>query len=224
VEQSGPAHRHSSKWWLRLLTGPRRSSRFLRGLRTGGLPFAVLFLANGGSVRSAPAIPKHKSLTRLHLTTSTNMLYLLCSFAEEKGSTPLPPQPARLRECVPVLRSFPLAFNFESLTSNSSLSESPDQSHSIALTLPLFSCSYALFCAVQNGIPNLFYAFRTLCAKHGGGVPGAPQTCHPELAEGSAFSRPGACALLTTHYPLRTSTSPRNRAQERIVARRSHEK
>jgi hypothetical protein len=45
---------------------------------------------------------------------------------------------------------------------------SPYQYQSMDLTLPLFSYSYALFCNTQNAIPNLLYAFRTLCAKDPG--------------------------------------------------------
>ena len=45
---------------------------------------------------------------------------------------------------------------------------SPHQCHSMGLTFPLFSYSYALFRTAQNAIPNPFNAFRTLCKKHPG--------------------------------------------------------
>ena len=45
---------------------------------------------------------------------------------------------------------------------------SPHQYHSMGLTLPLFSYSYALFCSGENAISILFSIFRTLWQKHPG--------------------------------------------------------
>ena len=44
----------------------------------------------------------------------------------------------------------------------------PHRCHSASLSRPLFSYSYALFCAAQNAISHLFIPLRTLCAKHPG--------------------------------------------------------
>jgi hypothetical protein len=50
--------------------------------------------------------------------------------------------------------------------------KSAHQYHFMRLTLPLFSYSYALFCAAQNPNSFRFIFFRTLCAKHPGwGIP-----------------------------------------------------
>jgi hypothetical protein len=46
--------------------------------------------------------------------------------------------------------------------------ESPHQYHSIGLTFPLFSYSYALFCTMQYSNSFSFNSFRTLCPKHPG--------------------------------------------------------
>jgi hypothetical protein len=52
------------------------------------------------------------------------------------------------------------------------LGESPHQYHSMGLTLPLFSYSYALFCTMENPNSLRFISFRTRCTKHpGGGIP-----------------------------------------------------
>jgi len=58
--------------------------------------------------------------------------------------------------------------NFQSI--NGPFSKSGHQSHFMRLTLPLFSYSYALFCTAQNPNSFRFICFRTLCAKHRGGV------------------------------------------------------
>ncbi len=44
----------------------------------------------------------------------------------------------------------------------------PHQYHSMGLTPPLFSYSYALFCYTENAKPLIFSRFRTLCTKHAG--------------------------------------------------------
>jgi hypothetical protein len=52
------------------------------------------------------------------------------------------------------------------------LRKSPHQYHSMGLTLPLFSYSYALFCTAQNHNSFRFICLRTLCGKHPGrGIP-----------------------------------------------------
>jgi len=56
------------------------------------------------------------------------------------------------------------------------LFRSPHQYHSMELTLPLFSYSYALFCTAQNAIFNHFKLFRTLWTKHPGGGTSFHQT------------------------------------------------
>jgi hypothetical protein len=59
---------------------------------------------------------------------------------------------------------------------NWSFRTSPHQYHSMGLTLPLFSYSYALFCSEENAIPTLFSIFRTLWQKHPGwGLPPSSQ-------------------------------------------------
>jgi|HubBroStandDraft_1064217.scaffolds.fasta_scaffold21015_3 hypothetical protein len=50
----------------------------------------------------------------------------------------------------------------------SGLCKSPHQFHSMVLTLPLFSCSYALFCTAQSSNSFSFNSFRTLCTQHPG--------------------------------------------------------
>jgi hypothetical protein len=55
---------------------------------------------------------------------------------------------------------------------NWSFRTSSHQYHPMGLTLPLFSCSYALSCSRENAIDILFSIFRTLWQKHpGGGYP-----------------------------------------------------
>jgi hypothetical protein len=51
---------------------------------------------------------------------------------------------------------------------------SSHQYHSMGLTAPLFSYSYALFCTAQNAISNHFCSFRTLRGKHPGWGRGRP--------------------------------------------------
>src|SRR5579864_5849551 len=58
--------------------------------------------------------------------------------------------------------------DFELSTPYRSLRTCPHQYHSLPLSRPLFSYSYALFCHVQNANFNLFFSLRTLCAKHPG--------------------------------------------------------
>jgi hypothetical protein len=53
-------------------------------------------------------------------------------------------------------------------TAAAALCNSPQQSHSIEFTFPLFSYSYALFCHGQNAKPFTFRRFRTLWQKHRG--------------------------------------------------------
>jgi hypothetical protein len=48
------------------------------------------------------------------------------------------------------------------------LYKSPHQCHSMGVTSPLFSYSYALFCTAKNPNPFLFIFFRTLYPKHPG--------------------------------------------------------
>src|SRR5277367_4226446 len=100
----------------------------------------------------------------------------------------------------------------------SSSSKSPHLFHSMTLTLPLFSYSYALFGAMQNAIPIPFNAFRTHCSKHGGWVTPcaiAAQTCQPEHTDrptkssspfrGDQPTCPWRQLASTTHYPLFTT-------------------
>ena len=70
-----------------------------------------------------------------------------------------------------------------------------------------FSYSYALFCTVQNAIPGLFNALRTLCTNHPGW--------------GGMFrERAFRCAPLTTHYSLFTfSQSETNLAPQAAYPR-----
>jgi hypothetical protein len=61
---------------------------------------------------------------------------------------------------------------------NRSFRTSPHQYHSMVLTLPLFSYSYALFCSEENAIFILFSIFRTLWQKHPGwGYIFKPRVC-----------------------------------------------
>jgi hypothetical protein len=56
-----------------------------------------------------------------------------------------------------------------------SLAKSAEQYPSFALSHPLSSYSYPLFCKLQNANILIFSKFRTLCAKRpGGGMPLAP--------------------------------------------------
>jgi hypothetical protein len=50
----------------------------------------------------------------------------------------------------------------------SGLCKSPHQYHSMGLTFPLFSYSYALFCTMQSNNSFSLNSFRTLCPKHRG--------------------------------------------------------
>jgi hypothetical protein len=72
-------------------------------------------------------------------------------------------------------RSLPSSFNVKLSTAcperrrvDSLFPQSPHQYHSMGLTFPLFSYSYALFCTAKNPNPFRFISFRTLCTKHPG--------------------------------------------------------
>ena len=81
------------------------------------------------------------------------------------------------------------------------LFRSPHQYHSMELTLPLFSYSYALFCTAQNAISNHFRLFRTLCTKHpGGGTPFQPDC----LALPSCLC-PGLAEFRVSNFDFRPS-------------------
>jgi hypothetical protein len=69
--------------------------------------------------------------------------------------------------CVSALSSS-CSFDFSQSAPNRSFRQSPYQYHSKAFGLPLFSCSYALFCTTQNAICSRFNLFHTLCTKHPG--------------------------------------------------------
>jgi hypothetical protein len=80
--------------------------------------------------------------------------------------------------------------------------KSPYQFHSMALTPPLFSYSYGLFCTSQNAISNLFCIFRTLCGKHPGGGGGL---LSPRVSvESVNGSRPCDLLFLAKPFTIRT--------------------
>src|SRR5580704_67487 len=89
----------------------------------------------------------------------------------------------------------------------SPLWKSPHQYHSMRLTHPLFSYSYALFCTGEKLILNLFSTFRTLCAKHPGGIWPQCHSClfsllHPYLVA----SLPHLfLSLCDSHKPIRAA-------------------
>ena len=60
----------------------------------------------------------------------------------------------------------PNTFNFELSTFNPLPPKSPYQYHSMVLTLPLFSYSYALFCTMKSLNPPVFNSLRTLFPKY----------------------------------------------------------
>jgi hypothetical protein len=91
------------------------------------------------------------------------------------------------------------------------LRKSPHQYHSMGLTLPLFSYSYALFCTAERANPFRFIFFRALCGKHPGwGIPSF-------LATSAHCARPdliGALKPIRAFGPLapdrrRSFTEPR---------------
>jgi hypothetical protein len=91
------------------------------------------------------------------------------------------------------------------------LRKSPHQYHSMGLTLPLFSYSYALFCTAERANPFRFIFFRALCGKHPGwGIPSF-------LATSAHCARPdliGALKPIRAFAPLapdrrRSFTEPR---------------
>ncbi len=71
--------------------------------------------------------------------------------------------------------------------------KSPHQYPFKGLTIPLFSYSCALFRTTQETIPNRFYAFRTLCAKHPG--------WGSRLATRHSFTLSGVEEPLATIFP-----------------------
>ena len=76
------------------------------------------------------------------------------------------PNPSSLRAPSTSAFSFAVSpFNFELSPFNPLVPESPHQVHTVGLTFPLFSRSYALFCTAQSANPFAFNAFRTLCSK-----------------------------------------------------------
>jgi hypothetical protein len=112
------------------------------------------------------------------------------------------PQPGRgigvHRERLGAFRSLPSSFNVKRSTAcpegrregrrvDSLSPRSPHQYHSMGLTFPLFSYSYAFFCTAKD--PNSFHfiSFRTLCTKHPGwGMPCSAASVHgacPDLIE-----------------------------------------
>jgi len=80
--------------------------------------------------------------------------------------------------------------------------KSPHQYHSMELTLPLFSYSYALFCDGQSLKLFPFKNLRTLYAKHPGG--GAPRRFVIANSKEAAFSAPPRYAV--TSLPLYFAT------------------
>jgi len=99
----------------------------------------------------------------------------------------------------------PLAspFGFELSTVNSLSLRSAHQYHSTALTHPLFSYSYALFCHSENDKLFVFRRFHTLCPKHpGGAYPLQPRIC--------SFRNPTTphSALATNPSIIRTYEKP----------------
>src|SRR5580692_4203992 len=92
--------------------------------------------------------------------------------------------------------SFPgfLSFNAQlSALDFPSFPKSPHQHHSIPLSHPLFSYSYALFCHAQNAKSRIFSHFRTLCAKHRGGVSPTRPWHSPLVA---------TLPMRSSHYPV----------------------
>ena len=87
------------------------------------------------------------------------------------STQPLPSSPCFSSLCALSVSAFsPLAspFDFELPTVNSLSPRSAHQCHSTALTHPLFSYSYALFCHSENDNLFAFRRFHTLCPKHPG--------------------------------------------------------
>jgi hypothetical protein len=82
------------------------------------------------------------------LTTCIQAKSFACHSYKKHGGWGLPPWMRR-----PLFAVFP---------------KRPHQSHSIALTTPLFSYSCALFCNAEDPIPRVFNPFHTLFAKHRG--------------------------------------------------------
>jgi hypothetical protein len=100
------------------------------------------------------------------------------------------------------------AFDFELSTWNRSFRKSPHQYHSMPLSRPLFSYSYALFCHAQNTNSRILNHLRTLCAKHAGwGMPPSSEN-----------------SLRVASRSKRGELSARNRAQESIMTGGGHEK
>jgi hypothetical protein len=76
--------------------------------------------------------------------------------------------------------------------------KSPHQYHSMGLTLPLFSYSYALFCTARSAISNRFIPFHTLSAKHPGWV-------YPMIALSAKLLSPFSCYPAPNPFRIRTS-------------------
>jgi hypothetical protein len=94
-------------------------------------------------------------------------LSMLSSYSVQSLSpSPRPSSPRALR--VPAFRSLPPSFNLKLSTFNCLAPQSPHQYHSMEVTLPLFSYSYALFCTAKNPNPFRFMSFHTLSTKHPG--------------------------------------------------------
>src|SRR5208282_1644561 len=138
--------------------------------------------------------PMFRSQSPLHPPASllsSSALSVNSALRKTRSLTDTHTQPTALR-----LSGF-LSLNFQLSTVDlPSFPKSPHQYHSITLSHPLFSYSYALFCAVQNANTRIFSGFRTLCAKHRGwGTPISPLG-----ARSSPFVAPPP--RITPHYPL----------------------
>jgi|HubBroStandDraft_1064217.scaffolds.fasta_scaffold246104_1 hypothetical protein len=89
------------------------------------------------------------------------------------ASAPRSPRPSSLCALrISAFRSLPSSFNVKLSTFNCLPPRSPHQCHSMGVTSPLFSYSYALFCTARNTNSFRFIFFHTLCSKHPGwGIP-----------------------------------------------------
>jgi len=87
----------------------------------------------------------------------------------------------------------------------SGLCGSPHRYHSMGLTFPLFSYSYALFCTMQSSNSFSLNRFRTLCPKHSAWGPGRASVTSLSLRH--AQQRP---QLISAHaFTSRFSGYPR---------------
>jgi hypothetical protein len=115
-------------------------------------------------------------------------------------------------------RSLPSSFNVKRSPFNFRPPQSPHQYHSTSFSRPLFSYSYALFCRAHYANSRIFKHLCTLCEKHPGWV--APRS----IRSGSLYT-PGipsqASPLLTTPYPLLTSSQTRRPSMPALSSRQS---